>query len=85
VPHSFNPDLGAAEALLAVAGTMARILGACLLFALWGGFSAWVWMAIPTRFWRIAAMGPLLLVFVAALGGLMLTVTALERKIAPKR
>jgi hypothetical protein len=84
MPHSFNPDLGAGEALSAVAGTLARIFGACLLFALWGGFSAWVWTAIASHFWRIAALGPLVLVFFGAFAALMLAIAAVERAIAPR-
>jgi hypothetical protein len=51
----FNPDLGPAGALIAVAGCLARIFGSCLLLAFWGGFSAWAWTSIASRFWR---MGP---------------------------
>jgi hypothetical protein len=85
VPHSFNPDLAAGEALSAVAGTLARIFGACLLFALWGGFSAWVWGAIPSHFWRIAALAPLVVVFLTAFAGLMLAIAAIERSIIAPR
>jgi len=84
VPFSFNPDLGLAEALVAVIGCLARIFGACLLFALWGGFSAWAWSAIASHFWRMAAVGPLVLLFAAALAALMLAITAVEKRIRPK-
>ena len=84
VPFMFNPNLGPADAFLAVLGTLARIFLACLLFALWGGFSAWVWTLIASRFWRMAALGPLLLIFPAALASLLLAIGALEAKLRPR-
>ncbi len=84
IPHSFHPDLGPAEALVAVAVTLARIFGACLLFALWGGFSAWTWNAIPNRFWRVVAIGPLVAIFAAALAGLMFGIGAAHRRLRPR-
>jgi hypothetical protein len=85
MPHSFNPDLGLPEALLAVGACLTRIFGACLLFALWGGFSAWAWSAIASHFWRVAALGPLVLMFLGALAALMLAVTAVESRLRPGR
>jgi hypothetical protein len=84
LPFMFNPDLGPAAACLAVAGALARIFAACVLFALWGGFSAWVWTAIASRFWRMAAVGPLVLVFPALLASLLLAIGALETKLKPR-
>lgn len=84
VPHSFNPDLGVGEALLAVAACLTRIFGACLLFALWGGFCAWAWGAIASHFWRMAALGPLVVMFLGALAALMLAVNAVESRIGPR-
>jgi len=84
VPYSFKPDMGPIEALFAVAACLARIFGACILFALWGGFSAWAWSAIGSHFWRMAAVGPLVLLFAVALGALLMTVTAVELKLRPK-
>jgi len=84
VPHTFGPDLRPGEALLAVAGILARIFGACLLFAVWGGISAWTWNGIASRFWRAADVLPLVLIFLAALVILMMTISAVEERIAPK-
>jgi hypothetical protein len=81
VPFMFNPDLGPAAALFAVMGCLARIFGACFLFALWGGFSAWAWSSIGSHFWRMAAAGPLFLIFPTALFGLLLTIDAVEAKL----
>ena len=80
LPFMFNPDLGPAEALIAVAGCLARIFGSCLLLAFWGGFSAWAWTSIASRFWRMAAVGPLVLLFPGVLAGLLLGIGAIESK-----
>jgi hypothetical protein len=84
-PHTFGPDLSLAEALVGVAGCLARIFGASALFAVWGGASAIAWNGIRNRFWRLAAEPPLLLLFLAALAGLMMAVTAVERSILSHR
>jgi len=84
VPFMFNPDLPPAGALIAVIGALTRIFGACLLFALWGGFSAWVWTAVTNQFWRMAAVGPLVLLFPAALISLLLTIGAVETRYRPR-
>jgi hypothetical protein len=71
------------EAVFAVAATLARIFGACVLFALWGGFSAWTWSILPGRLWQIAAIGPLVAIFAAALAGLLSGISAVERRLRP--
>jgi hypothetical protein len=81
LPFMFNPNLGPAGALIAVVWCLARIFSSCLLMALWGGFSAWVWTAISSHFWRMAAVVPLLLLFPAALAGLLLAIGAVETRI----
>src|SRR5271165_3129810 len=78
-PYTFNPDLGAWDALVAVLGCLARIFGACLLFAVWGGVSLRGWSAIDNRFWRAAAVLPLVLIFFAALALLMLAISQIEK------
>jgi hypothetical protein len=80
VPFMFNPNLGPVGALVAVAGALARIFGSCILLALWGGFSAWAWTCIANRFWRMAAVGPLVLLFPGVLAGLLLGIGAIESK-----
>ena len=80
VPFMFNPDLGPAAALVAVAGALARIFGSCLLLAFWGGFSAWAWTSIENRFWRMAAVGPLVLLFPGVLAALLLGIGAVEAR-----
>jgi Na+(H+)/acetate symporter ActP len=72
------------EALLAVAACLARIFGGCVLFALWGGLTAWTWSAIASHFWRVAAMGLMVLILPAALATMMLAITAVEKRIRPR-
>ena len=80
-PHTFGPDLSPAESLVAIAGCLTRIFGGCALFAVWGGAGAFAWNAIGNRFWRVAAEMPLFLLFLAALAGLMIAVSAVERRL----
>jgi len=84
LPHSFGPNLGPVEAFFAVMATLFRIFSACFFFAGWGGLSIFAWSSIGNRFWRAVAAPLLILLFVVGLGGLMLLITAIEKKIAPK-
>jgi len=84
LPFMFNPDLGPRAALWAVVGALARIFAACILFALWGGLGAWAWSAIASQFWRMAAVGPIVLLFPAALASLLLAIGAVETKLKPR-
>jgi hypothetical protein len=85
IPHDFPPNLTLPEALVRVAGALARILLGSTLFAFWGLFSARAWSAIPSPFWRAAAILPLLLLFLLPLTGLMLGISAMVRAVSPKR
>jgi hypothetical protein len=79
MPHTFAPNLGAAQAFFAFCGSLARIFGTCLWLALWGGASAWIWTALGNRNWRMAAAIPLVLFFLAGLAGLMIAIAQAER------
>jgi hypothetical protein len=85
VPYTFSPNLSLGDSLVAIAGCLARIFAACLLFAVWGALSALAWSSIGNHFWRAAAILPLILVFLAALATLMITITLIERMITPRR
>lgn len=84
-PHTFHPDLRPAEALGAVAAVLTRIFGGCLLFAAFGGAAALAWSALASYSWRVAAVALLFLLFLGALAGLLLGVSALERRIGARR
>jgi hypothetical protein len=85
VPHSFAPDLSLPEAMVRVAAALARILLGSLLFALWGVFSARVWIAVPSNFWRGAAILPLALLFLMPFTALMAGISNLVRAASPKK
>lgn len=83
-PHTFNPNLSVGNALLAVAACLARVFGACVLFALWGGLSVYVWSAIEGHFWRSAAVLALVFLLLAAMAALMIAISLVERRIGRK-
>jgi hypothetical protein len=84
-PHTFNPNLSLGSALLAVAASLARVFGACVLFAMWGGLSVYVWSGIENHFWRAGAVAALVLLLLAAVAALMIAISLAERRIARKR
>jgi len=83
VPHSFHPNLAWQDALVAVIGTLTRIFGSCVLFALWGGLCAWTWMAIPQHAWRVAVVTPLGAMFPVLLAGFLRAIGAVDRRLRP--
>ena len=84
-PHTFNPNLSFGEALVAIAGSLARIFSTCALLAVWGGVSAMAWVAIENHFWGAVAVLLLVLLFLAVLAALMIGISAMERRIGPRR
>lgn len=84
IPHSFAPDLSFPEVLIRTSAALARIILGCTLFALWGVMSASAWNAIPSHFWRMAAILPLALLFVIPLTGLMLAIASLSHAASRK-
>jgi hypothetical protein len=76
VPHVFRPLLSVAEASIAVAAMLARIFLGCVFFALWGGGTLIVWSSIPSHFWRVMAMLPMVALFVFQFWLLMRTISA---------
>jgi FtsH-binding integral membrane protein len=85
IPHDFPPNLTLPEALIRVAGALARILLGSTLFAFWALFSIRAWNAIASPFWHAAVILPLALLFLLPLTGLMLGISAVVRTISPKR
>jgi hypothetical protein len=81
-PHTFSPDLGMGQALLAVAATLTRIFGAVVLFAVCGSAGAFAWSAVHNGFWRVAVELAMLLLFLAAIAALMIAISAVERRVA---
>jgi len=85
IPHDFPPNLTLPEALIRVAGALARILLGSMLFAVWGVYSLRAWDAIPSHFWRAAIILPLALLFLLPFTGLMAGISAMVRAFSPKR
>jgi len=84
IPHDFPPNLSLPEALIRVAGAMARILLGSLLFAVWGVWSARTWDAITGNFLRAAAILPLALLFLVPFTALMAGISAVVKAVTPK-
>ena len=71
--------------MIRVAAALSRILLGSSLFALWGVFSVRTWNAIPSHFWRAAAILPLVLLFLLPFTALMAGISAMVRAISPKK
>jgi hypothetical protein len=84
IPHDFPPNLSLPEALIRVAGAMARILLGSLLFAVWGVWSARAWDAIPGHLLRASAIVPLALLFLIPFTALMAGISAMVKAVTPK-
>ena len=78
-PFQFNPCLGLAEGLIAVAAVFARILTLCVILAVWGVISLLWWSRIAGQPWRFFALVPILLALPAALIPPMLAIGVVER------
>ena len=85
IPYTFKPQLSFAEALVAVAGALLRIFLGSLVFAIWGTYSLQAWAAITSNVWRVAAVLPLLLLFLLPMAAVMIGISALVRTISPRR
>jgi hypothetical protein len=85
LPYVFRPQMSAVEALVGVATAFTRIFWGSLLFAVWGAYTLIAWRSIRNHFWRTAAMLSLVVLFVFLFGLLMLGISALARKLLPKK
>ncbi len=82
IPHVFRPNLTPMQALVSVAGALARILLGSVLFAFWGTGAALAWSALPNLFLRILVLVPLVVLFLVAITALMLGISAVVRKVS---
>jgi len=81
IPHAFNPDLTPRQALISVAGALARILLGSTLFALWGVMTARILEPIQSRFLQVVVFSLLVLVFLLLFVSLMLAIAAAVRRL----
>ena len=84
VPHTFNPDLTPAAAVVALLGALARIVLGSLLFALWGVSTAMVWNAAGSPLWEWVSLVLMILLFLAAPAALMIAISSAVRALSPK-
>jgi len=85
IPYSFKPRLSLAEAAVSAAGALARIFLGSMLFALWGTFSFVAWRTIHNIVLRILAVAGLTALFVVLMALLMLAISALVKRVWPRR
>jgi hypothetical protein len=79
VPFMFQPRLTPAQALMAALRALLRIFLGSLLFGVWGAYALLMWTSIHNPFLRIAAMIPMIALFVALLCGLLIATTLVLR------
>ena len=85
LPHTFKPQMGFLEAVVAALGAFLRILLGSTLFAFWGAASLATWAGPRPRPVRIALLIVLLITFAAALALMLLGTRALVRAASPRR
>ena len=79
IPHLFQPELSPSQAFTAALRAFLRIFLGSLLFGVWGAYTLLLWTSIPNLFLRIAAMIPMLALFLVLLCGLLIATTLLLR------
>jgi len=84
IPFSFKPRLTVWEATLAAVVSFARIVLGSILFAFWGTGILFVWSKITNLLLRIAAVLPLIALFVVALAALMYCISLLIQRLFPR-
>jgi hypothetical protein len=85
IPYSFPPALSASEAVRATLRTFLRILLGSVLFGVWGACALLAWASIGNPFLRVAAMIPMIALFLVLLCGLLVATTLLLRPRARSR
>jgi hypothetical protein len=85
IPYSFKPELSFPEAIIAAMGAFLRIFLGSILFGVYGWNALVLWNSIRSPFWKVAAIPPLILVFLVLFAALMAAITAMVRKLMPAR
>jgi len=85
LPYVFKPRLSLGDAFAAAIFMLLRIFMGSLLFAFWGTGTLLAWSAIGNRFWRVAALLPLLLLFPILFGLLMSGISAMANLFIRRR
>jgi hypothetical protein len=79
VPFMFQPALTPAQAAVAALRTLLRIFLGSLLFGVWGAYAMLAWTSIHNPFLRVAAMIPMIALFLVLLGGVLIATTLVLR------
>jgi hypothetical protein len=79
VPHQFQPELTVSQAAVAALRAFLRIFLGSILFGVWGAYALLLWVSIPNLFLRVMAMIPMIALFLALLGGLLVGTTLVLR------
>jgi hypothetical protein len=79
VPFMFQPALTVAQAAVAALRTFLRIFLGSLLFGVWGAYAMLAWTSIHSPFLRVAAMIPMIALFLVLLCGLFMATTLMLR------
>ena len=85
IPHTFNPSLTFAGALIAVVSALTRIFLGCMLLAMWGVGTLTAWSRIHNHFFAGLAMIPLILLLLALFASLMIAISTVVTWISPRR
>lgn len=75
IPFMFQPALTVGQAAVAALRTFLRIFLGSLLFGVWGAYALLAWTSIHNPFLRVAAMVPMIALFLVLLGGLFIATT----------
>jgi hypothetical protein len=79
IPYSFPPAMRASEAVRATLRTFLRIFLGSILFGVWAAYTLLAWTSIRNPLLRVAAMIPLIALFLVLLCGLLVATTLLLR------
>jgi hypothetical protein len=79
VPFMFQPQLTPSQAFTAALRAFLRIILGSMLFGVWGGYALLMWVSIHNPVLRVAAMIPMIALFLVLLCGLLIATTLLLR------
>jgi hypothetical protein len=84
IPYTFKPELSFTEAMIGAFGAFLRIFLGSILFGVYGWNALTTWNAIHSPLWRVAAIPPMVLVFLLLFALLMAGISAMVRKLLPR-
>ena len=79
IPYMFQPALRPSQAAVAALRSFLRIFLGSLLFGVWGAYALLLWTSITNPLLRVAAMIPMIALFLVLLGGVLIGTTLVLR------